>query len=392
MSCIWTKRLGTALLLLALAHGSARAVVALPGEGDTAGDEPRMLEISTSGYSRFEISGSDVVAFYTGGVTAQYAGYTLTCESLWLNQAAQRARLSGDVSFVGSDARLSCPELEVDIAAGTALLAGGVNGALLLEDSELTLACGSIELELPDTDADISPENLRVSLLGTALLETSAGHRLSAELISFDGSSGVLLSPDGFVAELHLPRGDEAHVPAPVPQRSRVARQETRLELPQIQRCYLSGSVLTARLSSTGELESASILEPLLTADGMRLSAESADVAVLAATDGEPSGYVFTLSGSPVHGSVQLGGQQLALAAQELRISSSGQAPQALAVSGAVRVQGMGLSGSAEEMLLSPVAAGGYALSFPRGLRVGGDLAAISGTSLPGIKELLRVR
>ena len=60
-------------------------------------EEQEFLVIRSQGYSRYEITGNDVIAYITGGVDCTYLGFSIHADSVSYNQATKVAEAAGNI-------------------------------------------------------------------------------------------------------------------------------------------------------------------------------------------------------------------------------------------------------------------------------------------------------
>lgn len=149
MYCSWSKN---ALSVLAMVTALATLCVQALAQND--GAEDGFLEVHSSGYSRFEFEGDEIVTFHTNGVEFSYLGYEGAAEELRYNHATKDIEVTGNVQF-GSDAgELHADRLLYSGSSGFAMLQGEIAGEL---DGGISYQAQALEMHFAPGMLDFSP-------------------------------------------------------------------------------------------------------------------------------------------------------------------------------------------------------------------------------------------
>lgn len=360
--------LGASLLGLGLLLGAGLA---------RAQEQPRRyLEVSSQGYSRYEISDGDVVAFFTGGVQCVYLGYTLTMDELRYNQATQVATASGKVNLASAAVNLQCDSAVLDGASGKLVVDSNLAGTL--SELELAFTADSAIVHFPPGDITADLDTLDIELIGTG----DAGVRitgpqdsvLTAHQFRFAGNTRMLTCPGRFEFTAEL----EHALPAAA------AANDTQLQAQHVQ---VTGSSLDAVLHESGMVRTATVAMANLASDSAELSSQELQLEFIPPPDPDVPGWAVEASGTPITGRASHEGQVVAFTTQHARVADEGDTVDQLELRGEVEVA------TASGVMYAEVVQvrreqRGFAISAPQGLRVAFDLAALSGSTPVDLPEL----
>lgn len=162
-----------------------------------ASTEDRYLDVWSQGYSRFEITDGDVVAFFTEGVEFTYLGAHAQANSLRYNHATQVAAATGDVILTMDEGELAAQEMIFDGVSGQISLTGGIAGLHRTSGFSFTAEQATAQFSAGEPLAELG--QLNVELTGGITLTSADGDMLRTAEFHYDGSSGVFNSKDEFV-------------------------------------------------------------------------------------------------------------------------------------------------------------------------------------------------
>lgn len=337
---------------------------------------PRFLEVTSQGYSRYEISDGDVVAFFTGGVQCVYLGYTLTMDELRYNQATQVATANGNVRLTSAAVNLSCDTAILDGAKGQLVVDANLSGEL--SDLGLGFTADSSIVHFPPGQLSSGLDTLDLELVGAGdagVQITGPNHSLlTAHQFKFTGKTRKLTCPGSFMLTADLDQ--------PTPADTSDASQPV-----DMQRITLSGISLDAVLDASGMVSEAVIRAANLATAGTELSSDELRLKLLPPPD--PASPVWTVeaSGNPITGHATREAQTVSFSTQNATITTSGQDEYQIELHGAVEVA------TASGVMYADVVQihrqqRGFAISAPQGLRVAFDMAALSGSTPVDLPEL----
>jgi len=335
--------------------------------------EPRFLDVTAGGYSRFEISDGDVVAFVTGGVEATYLGYHLTADELRYNQATQAAVVTGSVRVAVGSMLWICDEVRLDGAAGEAVIDKPLSGTL--SEPALGFQAGAAKATFPPgkTVQDISDVNLRLS---AGVVVTGPGQtRLEAPAVAFDGASLRISTEGQFVCT-----GDMG------PQT--VVVSTAKLDFSEIR---LEGTRIVAQLTKEGALDYGQVDQPVFSTPEMRLSADRLTVRNVPGVAAVGLWWEVEFAGSPITGRLESEGRVLAFNARTAQVELGEEVLQHVALQGNVQMDYEGTHLAAESLVVEREGEG-YAVKAPEGLSAGFDLAGLSGAAPVDLGGLLEPR
>ncbi len=112
------------------------------------------LEVHSSGYSRFEFEGDEIVTFHTNGVEFSYLGYDGAAEELRYNHATKDIEVLGDVQLGSEGGSLHADHLLYSGNSGYAALQD-ITGDL---DGGISYQAQNLEMRFEPGMLDFSPE------------------------------------------------------------------------------------------------------------------------------------------------------------------------------------------------------------------------------------------
>jgi hypothetical protein len=350
----------------------ALGAVVFAASGALGQDKPkRFLEVTSQGYSRYEISGGDVVAFFTGGVQCSYLGYTLIADELRYNHATQVASADGKIKLTSAALSLECETVTLDGAQGELLIDSPVSGSLAQQG--LSFNAGSAVVHFPPGQIDVDPKQISIELNSAAdqgvKLAGPNNSVLEAGKLAFDGAAGTVDSPGPFTLDADISRPDGGELAV------------------DVSHVRLTGSALRGTLDGKGMLNSAVISEALLDAGQAKLSAPELTLQLELPNSATGEGYVVTASGTPVSGETANAAQSVAFTAEHVQVVSAANEISNIELSGEVMVDSAGSKLTAELIQLQR-RGNGFAISAPNGLQVAFDLASLSGNGPVELPEL----
>jgi hypothetical protein len=345
--------------------------------GALAQDQPRrFLEVTSQGYSRYEISEGDVVAFFTGGVQCTYLGYALVADELRYNQATQVATASGKVGLASASMDLNCDEAVLDGATGQLVVDSNLNGAL--NDPSVSFTADSAIVHFPPGQFNAGLETLDLELIGdgdTGVQINGPHHSLLvAHRLLFAGKTRAITCPGRFQFTAELDRAIQT--PA-----TNGAQQA------ELQHLSMTGSSLDTVLDASGMFSTAQIKAALLQSDNAELSSPELHLNLLPPAAPDAPGWIVEASGAPIAGRAQSGEQTVSFTTLNARISSSGQDVDQIDLHGGVEVTTDSGVMSAETIQIRQQQRG-FSIAAPDGLRVAFDLAALSGNTPVDLPDL----
>jgi len=351
------------LLAAVIVAGGARAQEA----------EPRFLDVTAGGYSRFEISDGDVVAFVTGGVEATYLGYHLTADELRYNQATQAAVVTGSVRIAVGSMLWLCDEIRLDGVAGEATIDKPLSGTL--SEPALAFQAGAAKATFPPgkTVESIADVNLRLS---DGVVVTGQGQtRLEAAAVAFDGASLRVSTEGQFVCIGNM--GPQTVVGSTV-----------QLDLSDVR---LEGARILAQLTREGALDYGQVDQPVFTTPEIRLSADRLTVRSVPGVAAVGLWWEVEFAGTPITGRLESEGKVLAFNARTAQVELGEEVLKHLALQGNVQMDYEGTHLAAESLVVEREGEG-YAVKAPKGLSAAFDLGELSGAAPVDLGGLLEPR
>ena len=170
------------------------------GRAAELAEEPRYLDVSSQGYSRYEISESDVVAFYADGVDFTYLNIQVSADNLRYNHANQEAIVEGVAQGRFDNAVFSCSDLYLNGARGVMEITGGAH----VEFAGTTVDCDSIKANFPGGETRLELSDLIVVAGPGVEVTTSQGHRVHAPELTFNGQDMMVTTDSMTRLELAL--------------------------------------------------------------------------------------------------------------------------------------------------------------------------------------------
>jgi hypothetical protein len=360
-----------------------RAWWALPGllallcTAALAQDQPkRFLEVSSQGYSRYEISEGDVVAFFTGGVQCSYLGYTLVADELRYNHATQVATASGKVSLTSPALSLDCESVVLDGTSGELRVDSDLRGALA--ESGLGFSAGSAVVHFPPGQMTTSLKELSLELTGAGDAGVTVTGPNSSELktakLEFEGQSRTARSPGPFTLTADL-----SGVTQPADQ---TGKQQL-----DVRHVTVTGASLAGVLDESGMLSTASITDALLDAGEAKLQAAALELQLSKPEAAGDDGWTVEASGNPISGNAERNGQAIAFTAQRVSVISTAAEVSQIELRDKVSVTASSGVMTAELVRINKQGRG-FSITAPDGLRVSFDLAALSGNTPVDLPDL----
>ncbi|MDQ3023598.1 MAG: hypothetical protein M3R04_04305 [bacterium] len=364
------------------AHGVAHAqelpaaeistAVAAPApdaaSGEAAAADVDYIEVSSRGYSRFEISDDGhILVVYSGGVEFSYLGYKLSASELRFDQATRKAQVMGDVRISSKQLVLSSQSIELDGAAGT----GRVNGHLVgnLPQYGVSFEANEATLTFPAGNELPSVSSAQLTLAGEVTLRDSKGITLLTDQVAYDGSSGRIST-------------------APFALRGSMPSKTSTVDTYQLQ-----GMVASAQLSDGGGIAELSVLDLLLVTKLARISAERA----VARPGPDGQGWKIAFDGAPLRietnvkmkppGAAAAVTQPALIQANRGLATIDGAGLSSASLIGGVVVSSLGNRLESASVIVTRRATG-YAIAAG-GLRVGLDLSRLTGLKPVDLANLI---
>lgn len=245
--------------------------------------EARILEVESQGYSRFEIEGDSVVAYFPEPVIFRYLGYEVSAGNLRYDQSAQLALASGGVVAVSSDYSLEAAAIRFDGAAGIVSAEQGVTASA--SKLALTLRGNVAELSFPPEVQDVELKDCAVLLRGQVSASDAEGSLLTCEEATFNGGDSSFSIPGSFQGRFRLEQ----------PVHSVQGAQP-------IEAVIFSGQALRSRITKEGMLESVAFENPIIEAGSACFTGESVVSNSQPASGDAEQVWDFTVLGSPARG------------------------------------------------------------------------------------------
>ena len=337
-------------------------------------DKPkRFLVVTSQGYSRYEISEGDVVAFFTGGIECSYLGYTLVADELRYNHATQVASASGKITLTSLAMNLQCETVTLDGAQGLLDIDSPVSGALV--EQGLSFDAGAALVHFPPGQMSVDLNQVNIELVGTTeqslVLRGPNGSVLAAQHLLYAGATGAVTSPGPFTLEatVNSANGDNG---------------TSELNVSQVK---LTGASLAGTLDAQGMLRDAVIADALVDAGQARLSAPELKLSLELLTGESGTGYIVDATGVPIAGEADNAQQTVAFTAEHVRVEAAEDEVSQIELSGNVVVDSAGSKMTAQLIQLERRGTG-FAISAPDGLQVAFDLATLSGSTPVELPEL----
>jgi hypothetical protein len=350
MYCSWSKN---ALSVLAVVTALAGLCVQALAQDD--GAEGGFLDVHSSGYSRFEFEGDEIVTFHTNGVAFSYLGYDGTAEELRYNHATKDIEVLGDLQL-GSEAG--------SFHAGRLLYSGNSGYATLQDisgelDGGISYQAQNLEMRFEPGILGLSPEEAS-GRLNAITAELPRELRLKADNLSYDGDesySWQLSDPfiNGGPGTMDLGHGDVLDISG--------------LEF--------SCSNIQGKLNGDQEIEEVVLNSLALTSVGLVLAAGKAVVTgdIAEADFRNWSNLVAVLT--PVDLKVQLDSGMTSFQAAQALLTIFDEDTFSIEFSGSVVVNGTDISLDTERVTIKS-SKDGVSVSAPESVALGFDMSALT--------------
>jgi hypothetical protein len=336
---------------------------ALPAQ-EAASGQPRFLDVSSQGYSRFEISGKDVIGYFTNGVEFDYLGYHLRSDELRYNHSTQAAYAKGNVALTVDGVTAYFAEIQLDGSQGTAVIPGALTG--VVQNPAIGFEAASAQLSFPPGKLEAQLADITLTLSGPVKVTSAHQSVLQAESLTFQGSEMLISTAGPFTLTANYGQ--------------RTLADGNVLDLSSI---ILQGKQLSAKLREDGSIASAQGTEISLTTAQASLVGQYIEVTNLAPEGDEMLLWSAKLSGSPVTGRLDQPEMQVDFVASQVTSVQDANGFKSLNLYGNVELRYNGSDLLAEEVMIEQ-RAGGYALSMPQGMQASFDFSRYSsGIALP---------
>jgi hypothetical protein len=348
----------------------------LTGEAQVLPSE--IIEISSSGYSRFEINeDGHIVVVYSGGVEFKFRGYTFHANELQFDQAARSANLKGDVRLDSDEYSLSTQAITIDGQTGHASISGRIVGSMV--QAGLRFEANGATLTFPPESEELQPDQTQLVLAGDVGVFTATGAELRTDQVALDGATRRFSSAP-FTLKLPV-EGKPGSVPQVV---------------------QVTGTAFGGALNEKGEFIEMNVLGLLAVSAMGRIAAARA----VARPDPATQSWQVDVSGSPVQleyavpltfamskKQPPLNAGPVLLQAPSATLEVDGEGLKSAALSGGVTLLASGLPPLGNRLELARVSvdrrAEGLALSAGE-LRLGLDLARLLGIEPVDLADIIK--
>jgi len=321
------------------------------------------LDVTAQGYSRWEFSGDDVVAFYTGGVQFDYLGYHLAADELRYNQATKVAEATGHVNLAFDSVNADCDQLTLDGIKGELRIPGALTGFLERPALAFTAAGGAL-LTFPPGETVEDLAQTRITLSGGVVVTGEHQSRLETDGLVFSGADSQIYTSGAFTltADFGKPElGDSGT-----------------LDLSPI---TLRGASLTGIVSQDRGITSELITQADVSSPQLKLAGTQIVLRDTAAETGTPHTWEVEGSGNPLSGTLIQPKQTINFTAKTAVSASDAEGLISLNLQGAVEVLVNDMQLSAKQVLIAR-AKEGYSIAMPSGVSAAFDLSQYSGSSI----------
>ena len=353
---------------LAAALGALLALwlpAALPAQ-DAASEQPRFLDVRAQGYSRFEISGDDVIGYFTNGVEFDYLGYHLRSDELRYNHSTQAAYAKGNVALTVDTLTAYFDEIQLDGSQGTAVIPCALTG--VVQEPAIGFQAASAQLAFPPGKLEAQLADITLTLSGPVQVTSAHQSVLQADSLVYRGSESLITTSGPFTLTANYGQ--------------RTLKGGKVLDLSSI---VLTGNQLSAKLREDGSIASAQGTDISLRSPQISLAGQYLEATNLTPEGDEVLLWSAKLSGSPVTGRIDHPDLQADFAASQLTSVQDANGFKSLDLYGNVELHYNGSELLADEVLVEQ-SGEGYALSMPQGVQASFDLSrGNGGIELPAL-------
>lgn len=336
----------------------------------------RFLEVTSQGYSRYEISEGDVVAFFTGGIQCNYLGFTLSADEMRYNHATQVASANGKVSLTSAAVNFVCDSVVLDGSTGQLRVESAITGEIT--EAKIRFIAGSAIVHFPAGQITTDLQQLSIELAGAGatgiILTDSNNSELRTARLEYVGSSHTARAPGPFTLTAEL--------------RGAMLQANDSLGPPlEATHLNVTGTSMEGIIDESGMLSSARINDALLDTGEAKLEAVVLDLKITMAPGELDKGWNVEATGNPISGRTERDGQVVTFSAQRVNVIATAAEANQIELREHVSVTASSGVMTADLVRIS-IQGQGYAITAPDGLRVSFDLAALSGNTPIDLPDL----